>query len=180
MNFGLLSRGLLSSLSAPSPLQTAKRFKCFKGAFVAENKLRRAVHPPTDKRMPNGTLMDLIEKEEIERRGGRILPPFKVGDFMQVTVRNGIMGPSSKGDTTFEGLVLGIRNRGVRSSFMIRGRWRGTLFEQQIPMYGPWATSAKVLESYPVRYSKLYYMRRRQSLTPISSKKVRRHKLKVF
>jgi len=152
----------------------------FKGPVVSDKKWKKAVHPETERKMANGTLLHDIEQDEIARRGGHTLPPFRVGDFLEVHVRESIKGADCNDVTKIRGLCLAIRNRGVRSAFIIRGDWHGVIYEQQLPMYGPWIAHLEVLESYPVRRSKLYFMRERDGLIPIAQREARKRKLKVF
>jgi len=86
-------------------------------------------------------------------------PKFGVGDTIAVNliVREG----DKKRNQLFSGIVIAIKNSGIRKTFTIRKISAGIGVEKIIPLNSPNIESIKLLKKGSVRKSKLYYMRKR-------------------
>ena len=87
------------------------------------------------------------------------LQKFGVGDTIAVNliVREG----DKKRNQLFSGIVIAIKNSGIRKTFTIRKISAGVGVEKIIPLNSPNIESIKLLKKGSVRKSKLYYMRKR-------------------
>ena len=87
------------------------------------------------------------------------LPEFGPGDTVRVQVR------VKEGDRerlqAFEGVVIGIRNRGLNSSFTVRKISYGEGVERVFQTHSPLVASIEVRRRGDVRRAKLYYLRSR-------------------
>ena len=61
----------------------------------------------------------------------------------------------------FEGVVIGIKNRGLNSAFTVRKISSGVGVERTFQTHSPLIKSIKVKRKGKVRQSKLYYLRER-------------------
>jgi len=86
-------------------------------------------------------------------------PKFNVGDTISVNliVREG----DKKRNQLFSGIVIAVKNSGIRKTFTIRKISAGIGVEKIIPLNSPNIESIKLLKKGSVRKSKLYYMRKR-------------------
>ena len=82
--------------------------------------------------------MDVIKT--IEESQKRDVAPFKVGD-------------------TVKGLVLCLKNSGVRRTFTVRKNSYGVGVERVFPLYSPRIAKVELVRPGKVRRSKLYYVR---------------------
>jgi ribosomal protein L19, bacterial type len=98
------------------------------------------------------------------------LPAFKPGDTIQVHVRVKEREKEVKGKDkekekervqVFEGVVIGMRGRGIQSSFVVRKISFGVGVERIFPMHSPSIDKIKVVKRGKVRRAKLYYLRER-------------------
>jgi len=103
-------------------------------------------------------LIQKIEREEIERLK-RAIPDFSAGDT--VVVRVNVVEGDKKREQAFEGVVIGKRNRGLRSSFIVRKISSGEGVERTFQTYSPLIAGIEVKRKGEVRRSKLYYLRAR-------------------
>ena len=101
-------------------------------------------------------IIDEIEKEQMERE----LPEFTPGDTVRVNVR--IQEGGKERIQAFEGVVIRIRNRGVRSTCTVRKISFGYGVERIFPLYSPNIQSIERLKKGKVRRAKLYYLRQRR------------------
>src|SRR5210317_967803 len=87
------------------------------------------------------------------------IPPFRPGDTIVVSVK------VKEGDRTrlqaFEGVVMGIKKRGLNSSFIVRKISSGIGVERTFQTHSPLIDSIKVKRKGDVRQSKLFYLRER-------------------
>ena len=87
------------------------------------------------------------------------IPSFRPGDTITVSVK------VKEGDRTrlqaFEGVVMGIKNRGLNSSFIVRKISSGIGVERTFQTHSPLIDSIKVKRKGDVRQSKLFYLRER-------------------
>jgi len=87
------------------------------------------------------------------------LPEFSPGDTVtvQVKVREG----TRERLQAYEGVVIGIRNRGVNSAFTVRKISHGVGVERTFQTHSPLIDSVTVKRRGDVRQAKLYYLRER-------------------
>ena len=87
------------------------------------------------------------------------LPSFRPGDTVVVSVK------VKEGQRTrlqaFEGVVMGIKNKGLNSSFIVRKISSGIGVERTFQMHSPLIDSIKVKRKGDVRQAKLFYLRER-------------------
>ena len=87
------------------------------------------------------------------------IPSFRPGDTIVVSVK------VKEGDRTrlqaFEGVVMGIKKRGLNSSFIVRKISSGIGVERTFQAHSPLIDSIKVKRKGDVRQSKLFYLRDR-------------------
>jgi large subunit ribosomal protein L19 len=106
-------------------------------------------------------MMDLIaklEQEEIARLG-KSIPEFAPGDTVVVSV-NVVEGERTRVQA-FEGVVIGKRNRGLNSSFIVRKISSGEGVERTFQTHSPLIAGIEVKRRGAVRRAKLYYLRER-------------------
>ena len=87
------------------------------------------------------------------------LPDFRPGDTVVVSVK------VKEGQRTrlqaFEGVVMGVKNAGLNSSFIVRKISSGIGVERTFQTHSPMIDSIKVKRKGDVRQSKLFYLRER-------------------
>lgn len=102
-------------------------------------------------------IIEQIEKEQILKLG-KSIPEFGPGDTVVVQVK------VKEGDRerlqSFEGIVIGRRNRGLNSSFTVRKISHGEGVERVFPLYSPMVQEITVKRRGKVRRAKLYYLRK--------------------
>ena len=105
--------------------------------------------------------MNLIEKLEQEemKRMKKTVPVFAPGDT--VVVRVNVVEGDKKREQAFEGVVIARRNRGLRSSFIVRKISSGEGVERTFQTYSPLIAGIEVKRKGEVRRAKLYYLRER-------------------
>jgi large subunit ribosomal protein L19 len=106
-------------------------------------------------------IMDVIaklEQEEIKRLGKKI-PEFATGDTVVVSVN--VVEGDRKRLQAYEGVVIGKRNRGLNSSFIVRKISSGEGVERTFQTYSPLIASIEVKRRGDVARAKLYYLRQR-------------------
>jgi len=103
-------------------------------------------------------LIQQIEQEEIKRLGKKI-PDFSPGDTVVVNVN--VVEGERKRLQAFEGVVIGKRNRGLNSSFIVRKISSGEGVERTFQSHSPLIASIQVKRKGDVRRAKLYYLRSR-------------------
>jgi large subunit ribosomal protein L19 len=106
-------------------------------------------------------MMDLIatlEQEEITRLG-KTIPEFSPGDTVVVSV-NVVEGERTRVQA-FEGVVIGKRNRGLNSSFIVRKMSSGEGVERTFQTHSPLIAGIELKRRGAVRRAKLYYLRER-------------------
>lgn len=103
-------------------------------------------------------LIERLEQEEIARLG-KTIPEFAPGDTVVVSVN--VVEGSRKRVQAFEGVVIGRRNRGLNSSFIVRKISSGEGVERTFQLYSPLIAGIEVKRRGDVRRSKLYYLRER-------------------
>lgn len=101
-------------------------------------------------------IIDQLEKEQVTRE----LPEFAPGDTVVVSVK--VREGSRERLQAFEGVVIGIRNRGLNSAFTVRKLSHGEGVERVFQTHSPLIESVKVKRKGKVRRAKLYYLRGRE------------------
>lgn len=105
-------------------------------------------------------LIQTLEQEEIQRlTEGKAIPEFGPGDTVVVNVN--VVEGSRKRIQAYEGVVIGRRNRGLNSSFIVRKISSGESVERTFQLYSPQIASIDVKRRGDVRRAKLYYLRSR-------------------
>src|SRR5213082_3566388 len=104
------------------------------------------------------SIIDTLEKEEIARLG-KTVPEFSPGDTVIVNVN--VVEGERKRVQAYEGVVIGKRNRGLNSSFVVRKISSGEGVERTFQTYSPLIASIEVKRRGAVRRAKLYYLRER-------------------
>ncbi|MCY4046237.1 MAG: 50S ribosomal protein L19 [Cellvibrionales bacterium] len=98
----------------------------------------------------------IIAKIDAEQMG-KELPEFGAGDTVVVQVK------VKEGDRerlqAYEGVVIGVRNRGINSAFTVRKISHGVGVERTFQTYSPLVDSITVKRRGDVRQAKLYYLR---------------------
>jgi large subunit ribosomal protein L19 len=112
-------------------------------------------------------VMESIEKKYLKSK----LPDFKPGDTIQVHVRvkETEKASAKKKEAEkekeriqiFEGVVIGMRGRGIQSTFVVRKISFGVGVERIFPFHSPTVDKIKVVKRGSVRRAKLYYLRER-------------------
>jgi large subunit ribosomal protein L19 len=105
-------------------------------------------------------LIETLEQEEIARlTAGREIPDFAPGDTVVVSVTV-VEGERSRAQS-YEGVVIGRRNRGLNSAFTVRKISSGEAVERTFQLYSPQIAGIEVKRRGDVRRAKLYYLRNR-------------------
>ena len=101
-----------------------------------------------------------LEQEELARvSANREVPAFAPGDTVVVNVN--VVEGTRKRVQAYEGVVIGRRNRGLNSSFVVRKVSSGEGVERTFQLYSPTIASIEVKRRGDVRRAKLYYLRDR-------------------
>ena len=110
-----------------------------------------------------GTHMNTLKKFEQDQmeklKASKKIDPFKPGDTVKVNVR--IIEGSTERLQAFEGVVIAVTRKGLRTSFTVRKISHGEGVERVFPLYSPRVDSVEVVRKGTVRRSKLYYLRGR-------------------
>lgn len=105
--------------------------------------------------MTSNKIIQQIEQEQLKQD----VPDFHPGDtvVVQVKVKEG----TRERLQAFEGVVIGIRNRGINSAFTVRKVSHGVGVERTFQTHSPLIDSVAVKRRGDVRQAKLYYLRER-------------------
>jgi len=105
-------------------------------------------------------VIEQLEQEELMRvSANREIPDFAPGDTVVVNVN--VVEGTRKRVQAYEGVVIGRRNRGLNSSFVVRKVSSGEGVERTFQLYSPTIASIEVKRRGDVRRAKLYYLRDR-------------------
>ena len=85
------------------------------------------------------------------------LPKISIGDTVRVWVK--VVEGSRERLQAFEGVVIAMRNGGVRETFTVRRVSYGIGVERTFPIHSPRVDSITVVRRGKVRRAKLYYLR---------------------
>ena len=104
-------------------------------------------------------LIEQINAESIAKlTKDRAIPDFRAGDTVDVQVK--VVEGTRERMQSFEGVVIGKKNRGINSSFRVRKIASGEGVERVFPLYSP-NIQINVVRHGLVRRAKLYYLRER-------------------
>lgn len=103
-------------------------------------------------------LIQTLEQEEIARLN-KTIPAFAPGDTVIVSVN--VVEGTRKRVQAYEGVVIGRRNRGINSNFIVRKISSGEGVERTFQLYSPLIAKIEVKRRGDVRRAKLYYLRQR-------------------
>jgi large subunit ribosomal protein L19 len=101
-------------------------------------------------------VIDELEQEQMRTD----LPDIGPGDTVQV--HNRVVEGSRERIQVFEGVVLGRRDRGVRSTITVRKTSYGEPVERVFPLHSPRIEKIEVKRRGRIRRAKLYYLRERE------------------
>ena len=87
------------------------------------------------------------------------LPKISIGDTVRVWVK--VVEGSRERLQAFEGVVIAMRNGGVRETFTVRRVSYGIGVERTFPMHSPRVDHVEIIRSGKVRRAKLFYLRNR-------------------
>lgn len=97
----------------------------------------------------------IVAVEEAQKRQN--LVNFKVGDSVKVFFK--IVEGKTERVQTFEGIVLCLKNTGIKKTFTVRKISCGVGVERIFPLYSPRIQKIEIIRSGNVRRAKLYYIR---------------------
>ena len=103
--------------------------------------------------MRRNKTIEAIENEQMKDG----IPAFRPGDTVSVDVR--VREGTRERIQTFEGVVIGKRNRGVNSAFTVRKISHGVGVERTFQTHSPALASIQIKRRGDVRQAKLYYLR---------------------
>ncbi len=104
-------------------------------------------------------LLQQIEQEQLQKLAQeKKIPDFQAGDSVRVHVK--VVEGERTRTQLYEGVVIGRRNAGIRSTFRVRKLSSGEGVERVFQLYSPNIT-VEVIRFGRVRRAKLYYLRTR-------------------
>ena len=103
--------------------------------------------------MSKNKFIQQVESSQLRRD----IPEFSQGDTVVVQVR--VVEGSRERLQPFEGIVIGIKKRGLGSAFTVRKISNGVGVERTFQTHSPLIGSIKVKRKGDVRQAKLYYLR---------------------
>ena len=109
--------------------------------------------------------------EDIERAQEKELPEFNPGDTVSVSVR--VKEGERERLQAFDGVVIGKRNKGINSSFIVRKISHGGGVERTFQTHSPLIAGIEVKRRGDVRKAKLYYLRERSGRSARIKEKIR-------
>jgi large subunit ribosomal protein L19 len=101
-------------------------------------------------------ILQEFEKAQMARK----LPSFGPGDTVVVNVK--VKEGNRERVQAYEGVVIGIKSRGLHSAFTVRKISHGTGVERVFQSYSPAIESVQVKRRGKVARAKLYYLRDRE------------------
>ncbi len=105
--------------------------------------------------MPANKIIQALEEEQLRKD----LPDFSPGDTVVVKVK--VKEGTRERLQAFEGVVIGIRNRGLNSAFTVRKISHGVGVERTFQTHSKVIDSVELKRRGAVRQAKLYYLRER-------------------
>lgn len=107
-----------------------------------------------------GFMIEELERERVQLAlKAKKVPQFRAGDVLEVK----LAVPENRGrPSTFKGICIAKRNRGIRTSFTLRNHLGSVgAVERSFPLYSPTIQGINVIDRRKVRRAKLYYLRER-------------------
>ena len=105
-------------------------------------------------------IIQQVEKDQIAKLSeGKVIPDFRTGDTLKVLVK--VIEGERQRHQPFEGIVIGRKNSGLKSTFRVRKISYGEGVERVFSLYSP-NIKIEVIRFGDVRRSKLYYLRDRR------------------
>lgn len=107
-------------------------------------------------------ILNYIENKyitELSSSREKPIPNFNAGDTLKIFIK--IKEGERERIQSFEGVVIGKKNRGINSSFRVRKISYGEGVERVFPIFSPNITKIEIIRFGSVRRSKLYYLRKR-------------------
>ncbi len=98
------------------------------------------------------------------------IPSFNTGDTVVVNVK--VKEGSRERIQAYEGVVIGVRNRGLNSAFTVRKISHGVGVERTFQTHSPLVEGIEVKRRGLVRKAKLYYLRERSGKSARIKEKV--------
>ena len=125
-----------------------------KAEAPAEEETANKVEVSLDEKSPAQIISEFENKQKKSD-----IQTFRPGDTVSVSVK------VKEGDRTrlqaFEGIVMGIKNRGLNSSFIVRKISSGIGVERTFQLHSPLIDTIQIKRKGDVRQSKLFYLRER-------------------
>jgi large subunit ribosomal protein L19 len=109
--------------------------------------------------------------EELENSQMKDVPEFSPGDTIRVQVR--VKEGSRERLQAFEGVVIGIKSRGLNSAFVVRKISHGVGVERTFQTHSPLIAGIEVKRRGDVRQAKLYYLRERSGRSARIKEKIK-------
>lgn len=103
--------------------------------------------------------MNILLKKATSEMLKKDLPPFNVGDTVQVTSK--VYEGGSERVHAFEGVVISRSGEGMGETFMVRKLSYGIGVEKIFPLHSPQIEKISIIKSGKVRRAKLYYLRKK-------------------
>jgi large subunit ribosomal protein L19 len=103
--------------------------------------------------MSKNPIIAALEAEQMNKD----IPEFRPGDTLVVEVK--VVEGNRERLQSFEGVVIGKRNRGLNSAFTLRKVSNGVGVERTFQTYSPLIDSVRLVRRGDVRQAKLYYLR---------------------
>lgn len=103
--------------------------------------------------MSKQKLLELVEKPQLVQK----LPEISPGDTVAVQIR--VRDEERERLQNYEGVVIGIRHRGLNSSFTVRKISHGVGVERSFQTHSKQIASIKITRRGKVRQAKLGYLR---------------------
>ena len=117
--------------------------------------------------MNNNKIIQQIEASQLKTD----LPDYAPGDTLVVQVR--VAEGNRERLQAFEGVVIGKKNRGLNSAFILRKISHGVGVERTFQAHSPLIESITVKRRGDVRKAKLYYLRERSGRSARIKEKVK-------
>lgn len=102
--------------------------------------------------------MDLVQAVEAEQLKENI-ENFKIGDTVKVHFK--IIEGSNERIQVFQGIVIAMKNGGLKKTFTVRKISYGVGVERVFPIHSPRIDKIEVVRRGRIRRAKLYYLRKR-------------------
>lgn len=99
------------------------------------------------------------------------VPEFSPGDTISVQVR--VKEGNRERVQAFEGVVIGIKSRGLNSAFVVRKISHGVGVERTFQTHSPLIAGIEVKRRGDVRQAKLYYLRERSGRSARIKEKIK-------